>query len=98
MVRSRGIEGLVPTIANVGLGRCKEAVRSLAAAHRFDDGLDLADVVALGQPVDLGNVEDRVGLQERNVTVDLFAARAKLGLGEAAGKDDGRTLDRKSVV
>ena len=48
-------------------------------------------VEVVGQSGDLLDVEDRIGLQERDVALDLAAIAVGLRPGETACIDDGRT-------
>ena len=45
----------------------------------------------LRQPIDLIAIEDGIGLEKRDVPLDLVASGIRFGLGEAAGIDHGRT-------
>ena len=42
------------------------------------------------QAVDLLDVEDRVGLEERDLPIEFLTSGIRFGLGEAAGENDHR--------
>ncbi len=65
----------------------EEAVGMLDALDRIDNRLR-PNVETIGQAVDLLGVEDGIGLQERDIPLDLATTAVAFGLGEAAGKDD----------
>ena len=70
-----------------GPGVGEEAIGVLDALDRIGYRLR-PNVETIGQAVDLFGVEDGVGLQERDIPLDLAATAVTLGLGEAAGIDD----------
>jgi hypothetical protein len=46
-------------------------------------------IIVVGQSFDLVDVEDRIGLEERDAALDFITALVGLGPGELAGIDDG---------
>lgn len=87
-VASGRIERPVAAVTDDRAGIGEEAVGMFDALDRIGDGLR-AGVITVRQTVDLRHIESRIGLQERDFAVELFAGCTDLGLGEPAGEDDG---------
>ncbi len=82
-------EGFGPAMADHRAGVLEEAVGVLDPRHRVDDPVRPV-IVVIRQPFDLIAIKDRVGLEKRDIPLDLVAARVGFGFGEAAGVDHAR--------
>lgn len=89
VIARRRVEGFRSAVADDRTDVGKEPVGVSDTFDRVDD-LVGPMVILIGKAVDLIAVEHCVGLQERDIALDLIAAEIRLGLGEEAGVDDGR--------
>ena len=89
IVHDRGIVGLVAAVPNDRTRIAEEAIGALDAFDRIKDPGGRG-IIAVGQTVDLLDIEHRIGLQERDLPVDLVTVSIGFRLGKAAGEDDGR--------
>ncbi len=68
----------------------KEAISMIDSRDRIANGFRLLPVIVVREALDLRHVEHRVGLEERNLAVELLTRGIRFGLGEAAGEDNHR--------
>jgi hypothetical protein len=71
-----------------GIG--EEPVGMLDARDRIAHGFCLLPVVMVRQAIDLRDVENGVGLEERNLAIEFLTSSVGLRPGEAAGEDNHR--------
>ena len=89
MIGRRAEEGPVATVPDMRAGVPEEPIGMLDPFNGIGDWTG-GGIVAVRQAVDLRDVEDRVRLQERDLTLDLATAPIGFRLAEATDEDHDR--------
>ena len=87
MIGSRRVEGFAAAVPDDGAGVGEQVLGhgdALVTFLRPRNGC----IESIRQAVDLGNVEHRVGFQERDFPARFFARAIDFGFGEAAREHD----------